>query len=246
VIPFLLLHLACGLVWWCGVSGEALLVCLASYSLRMFGITAGYHRLLSHRSYRALRPVQFALAWLACSAAQLGPLWWVSHHRHHHSHSDTAHDEHSPGWRGFWMAHAGWIFEPANRAVRWERVRDLARYPELVWLERHWYVPPFLLAMGLATWSWQYFVWGFCISTVLLYHVTFCVNSLAHRVGTRRYETADDSRNNLGLAILTLGEGWHNNHHRFPGRERQGQEWWELDVTHYGLVALSWLGLVAL
>lgn len=254
-IPFILVHLACLAVVWCGVSGVAVGVCLANYLIRMFGITAGYHRYFSHRSFKTGRVFQFLLAWLGCSGAQLGPLWWAAHHRHHHSHSDTEKDAHSPGLRGFLWSHVGWVFCPDYHHTAYERVKDLCRYRELLWLEKNWLLPPLLLALAMLSLgqalgpAWgtspvQMLVWGFFISTVALYHVTFCVNSLAHVLGSRRYPTRDDSRNSFWLAILTLGEGWHNNHHQYPSSERQGFFWWEVDVTHYILVGLRALGLV--
>ncbi|MCA9792837.1 MAG: acyl-CoA desaturase [Candidatus Eremiobacteraeota bacterium] len=252
------MHLACVPVLWLAPSWPAIAVCLALYWLRMFGITGGFHRYFSHRSYKTSRLFQFGLAWLGTSAAQLGPLWWASHHRKHHAHSDTEKDVHPPGLRGFVWAHLGWIFAPENKTTDLSKVKDLARYPELVWLDRYPLVPPFLLALAvlwlgvglervapdLGVSGAQMLVWGFFVSTVVLYHATFCINSLAHLVGSRRYDTHDDSRNSLFLALLTMGEGWHNNHHQYPSSERQGFYWWEIDLTHYLLVGLARLGLV--
>jgi stearoyl-CoA desaturase (delta-9 desaturase) len=224
----------------------------------MFAITAGYHRYFSHASFKTGRLFQFALAWIGASAAQKGPLWWAAHHRHHHAASDSDDDVHSPVTRGFWWSHLGWIFSRGYRETNWTLVRNLARYPELRWINRHSLVPPAVLATallgaGAALRRWlpasqtdgvQLLVWGFFVSTVLLYHATFAVNSLAHVYGTRRFPTTDASRNNLWIALVTLGEGWHNNHHFAPTSARQGFFWWEIDVTHGVLVVLSWLGLV--
>lgn len=257
VVPFIALHLACLAAPWTGASPVAVSVAAALFALRMFAITAFYHRYFSHRAFRTSRALQLAFAVLAASAAQRGPLWWASHHRHHHAHADREGDSHS-GRRGFLWSHVGWFLARGNFGARLERVPDLARYPELRWLDRFDVVVPALLALALyAVGAWledaapsfgthgaQLVVWGFCISTVALYHATFTINSLAHRFGTRRYETRDDSRNNVWLALLTFGEGWHNNHHRFPGAARQGLRWWEIDVTYYGLAALAALGVI--
>ena len=257
VAPFLALHLACFAALWTGASAVAGAVAAALFALRMFAITAFYHRYFSHRAFRTSRATQFAFAILAASAAQRGPLWWASHHRHHHAHADGDADSHSSR-RGFLWSHVGWFLARSNFAARLERVPDLAGYPELRWLDRFDVAVPALLAVALyalgaalesvapslGTTGAQMVVWGFCISTVALYHATFTINSLAHRYGTRRYETQDASRNNVWLALLTFGEGWHNNHHRFPGAARQGLRWWEIDVTYYGLVALAALGVI--
>lgn len=252
------LHLACLAVLWTGTSAFAVLFALGLYLVRMFGITGGYHRYFSHRAYRLSRPWQLALALLGNLAAQRGPLWWAAHHRHHHRFADRPEDRHSPRQLGFFWSHVGWIWLPENRRTNPELVRDLLRFPELAWLDRHHLVAPAILAAttfglgallarlapGLGTSGPQLLVWGFCISTVALYHATYSINSIAHRFGTRRYETPDDSRNNGWLALLTLGEGWHNNHHRYPGSGRQGFFWWEYDPTWTALRVLSLVGIV--
>ena len=179
------------------------------------------------------------------SAVQRGPLWWAAHHRKHHRHSDTELDVHSPHEHGFWWSHMGWITAPGNFPTDLEEVRDLARYPELRFLDRFDILVPFLLAVGLfVLGGWQILVWGFFVSTVVLFHCTCCINSLAHQIGSQRYETGDQSRNSFLLALITFGEGWHNNHHRFPGSTRQGFFWWELDLTYYGLKALEAVGVI--
>jgi stearoyl-CoA desaturase (delta-9 desaturase) len=257
-LPLVAMHLACGLAWWTGVSRWSLIVCVLLYLFRMFGLTAGYHRYFSHSSYKTGRAFQFVLAWLGCSAVQKGPLWWAGHHRSHHSHSDTQDDVHSPIRRGFWWAHIGWVMSSQYKATEWARVKNLARYPELRLLNRFHLVPPAMLAVALyllGAWiehraphqgvtGLQMLIWGFFISTVLVHHATFTVNSLAHVCGSRRFPTRDYSRNNFWIALITLGEGWHNNHHYAPSSERQGFCWWEIDFTHYVLAALSWLGIV--
>ena len=244
-IPFVLVHIACFAAIWSGITTTALVLCVALYIARMFGVTAGYHRYFSHRTYRTSRVGQFLLAFLAQSSAQRGILWWAAKHRHHHKHSDTALDVHSPRQRGFWYAHVGWIFTPQHGATDLDAVPDLTKYPELVWLDRHPYLPATIL--GAACWliaGWSGLVVGFVWSTVLLYHGTFFINSLAHVHGTQRYVTGDDSRNNWWLAIITLGEGWHNNHHTYQRSTRQGFRWYEFDPTFYVLKAMSWLRLV--
>ena len=256
--PFVLMHLACGAALFVGVSPTAVGVAIALYAVRMFAVTAFYHRYFSHRTFRTSRALQFVFALLGASSVQRGPLWWASHHRAHHAHADTARDPHSPSWRGAFWSHVGWFL--TARAFRTDlgRVGDLARYPELRWLDRFDTAVPIALAMALyVSGEWlhaahpalrtsgaQLLVWGFCISTVALFHATFTINSLAHRFGRRRFRTRDESRNNAWLALITLGEGWHNNHHFFPGSARQGFRWWEIDVTFYVLCLMSALGLV--
>jgi len=257
-LPFVAVHLGCLAVLVVGWSPVAFAVAVALYMTRAFGITAWYHRCLAHRAFRASRPVQFCGAVLGAAAAQLGPLWWAAHHRVHHRHTDRPGDPHSPRVLGPARSHVLWVFDPANHATDLERVPDLAVYPELRILDRYPHAVPVLTAVatfglgellartapGLGTNGLQMFVWGFCISTTALYHVTFSVNSIGHRFGRRRYDTTDDSRNNALLALLALGEGWHNNHHRFPGAARQGLARWELDVTWLALRVLGALGLV--
>ncbi len=245
VLPFIGLHLACLAVFWVGWSPLAVGTALALFALRMLAITGFYHRYFSHKAFRTSRAAQFAFAVLGASAAQRGPLWWASHHRHHHAHADGEHDAHSPHRHGFLWAHAGWFAARENFATRVERVRDLARYPELRFLDRYDALVPALLAAALyAAGGLQLLVWGFAVSTVALYHATFTVNSLAHSFGSRRYATPDRSRNNPWLALLTFGEGWHNNHHHYPASARQGFYWWEIDLTWYFLRLLAALGLI--
>lgn len=244
-LPFVLVHLACFAAIWTGVTAEALVLCVVLYVVRMFGVTAGYHRYFSHRSFKTSRVGQFLLAVLAQSSAQRGVIWWAAIHRHHHLHSDTELDVHSPRHRGFLYSHVGWIFSRRNDEVDYSTVPDLTRYPELVWLERHPYIVAAALAVGCFLLAgWPGLVVGFFWSTVLLYHGTFMINSLAHVHGTQRYLTGDDSRNNWWLALITLGEGWHNNHHAYQRSTRQGFRWWEIDPTYYVLRVLSWFRIV--
>jgi stearoyl-CoA desaturase (Delta-9 desaturase) len=244
-IPFVLVHLACVAAFWTGVTNDALVLCFLLYWLRIFAIGAGYHRYFAHRAYRTSRVFQFALAVLSQSTAQKSVLWWASKHRHHHLHSDTETDVHSPRHKGFVYSHLGWIFSRKNDAADLVKVADFARYPELMWLHKHELVPPTVLALlSVLIAGWSGLVVGFFWSTVLVYHATFCINSLAHVRGRRRYVTGDDSRNNWLLALVTMGEGWHNNHHAYQSSVRQGFRWWEIDATFYLLKALSWTGLV--
>lgn len=257
-IPFLLLHAAAGLVFWVGGSPTAVFVAVALYVLRMFAVTGFYHRYFSHRAFKTSRAMQFVFAVLGASAIQRGPLWWASHHRHHHRYSDQANDPHSPRQHGFLWSHMGWFLSRENFSTKFSLVSDLARYPELRFLDRFdVLVPAVVGALLYITGEWlaitapalntngaQLLVWGFVISTLAVYHVTFCVNSLAHVVGKRRYANRDDSGNSWWLALLTFGEGWHNNHHHYPGSARQGFRPWEIDLTYYGLCALAALGLI--
>jgi stearoyl-CoA desaturase (Delta-9 desaturase) len=244
-IPFVLVHLACFGAIWSGVTWQALVLCVALYWLRIFAIGAGYHRLFSHRAYSTSRAFRFVLALLAQSTAQKSVLWWAAKHRHHHLHSDTEHDVHSPRHTGFLYSHLGWIFSRRHDTFDEATVADLARYPELKWLHKYELAPAAVLALLcflIAGWSGLFV--GFFWSTVLVYHATFCINSLAHVSGRKRYVTGDDSRNNWLLAVFTMGEGWHNNHHAFQSSVRQGFRWWEIDPTFYILKALSWVGVV--
>jgi stearoyl-CoA desaturase (delta-9 desaturase) len=244
-VPFLSLHLACVSVLFTGVNTVALALCGAFYFVRMFGITAGYHRYFSHRSFKTSRPFQFLLAWLGCSAMQKGPLWWAAHHRHHHRYSDTPDDPHSPRTKSVWWSHIGWVLASDYEATNWQAIRDWSRFPELRWLNRHHWVPGILLAtVCLLLGGWSGLAWGFFVSTVLLYHAVFAVNSLCHIFGRRRFATGDESRNNLFVALLTLGEGWHNNHHHYQSSANQGFFWWEIDVCYYLLKVLGFFGLV--
>ena len=244
-LPFFAIHIAALGVLLVPFAWSYVVVALALYYVRMFGLSAGYHRYFSHRTYKTSRPFRFVLAWLGSTAAQKGVLWWAATHREHHRYSDTERDPHSPVERGFWWAHVGWILRSKHRATRLERVHDLAGDPELRWLNRWHLVPPILLAIGLfLIGGLPLFLWGFCVSTVLLWHGTFAVNSLAHVYGSVRYRTRDQSRNNWWLALLTLGEGWHNNHHHAPGSVNQGFFWWEIDVSDYVLRLLRRLGIV--
>jgi len=258
ILPFAIMHLVCLGVFWVGWSPAAVGVAVIAYAVRMFAITGFYHRYFSHRTFRTSRLAQFLFAVLGNSSLQRGPLWWAAHHRHHHRHADDELDPHSPKQRGFLWSHVLWIASRENFATRMDLVRDLAKFPELRFLNRFdILVPAFfavaLYALGagleahvpsLGTSGPQMLVWSFFISTIVLFHATCTINSLAHLFGRRRFETKDESRNNWLLALLTFGEGWHNNHHYCPGATRQGFYWWEIDLTYYGLKLLAWLGII--
>lgn len=257
-LPFIFLHVGCLAVIWVGFSWPSLIAAVVLYVVRMFAITGFYHRYFSHRTYRTSRSVQFLFALLGNSSMQRGPLWWAATHRHHHKHSDHEEDIHSPLISGFLWSHIGWLTSAKNFPTAYKNIPDLCKYPELVFLNRFDQLVPFaygLVMLGIG-WllemffpqsgvtMWQFFVWTFFLSTTVLLHGTLFINSLAHVWGMRRYDTDDDSRNSLLLALITLGEGWHNNHHRYPHSTKQGFRWWEIDPTYAGLKLMSWLGLI--
>lgn len=245
VSVFILMHLSVCLVWLFPCSWVEITLLVSLFFLRMWAITAGYHRYFAHKAYKTSRIFQFFMAVLGCGALQKGPMWWAAEHRQHHSHSDQPGDPHSPIVRSVWWSHIGWVLDRTERRTRWELMPDWQRYPELRWLDTLHMVPAILLA-GLCYLisGWSGVMWGFVLGTVCLYHCTFLVNSLAHLAGYRRYATSDRSRNNWLVALLTLGEGWHNNHHHYQSAARQGLTWYELDVTYLILRVLAWVGIV--
>ena len=256
-LPFFLMHLAVPLVFVVGWSPVAVWSAVGLYVVRMFFITGIYHRYFSHKSYKVSRPVQAVFAFLGTFAVQRGPLWWAAHHRHHHAHSDEEIDAHSPR-HGFWWSHCLWFLTKSGEPTRERLLPDFKKFPEIHWINRNYLIAPVILGFALygvgewlgthrpelGTTGWQMFIWGFCVSTVALYHGTYTINSLSHVWGSRRYETDDTSRNNLFLAIITLGEGWHNNHHHFSASARQGFYWYEIDFAYYALWVLEKLGIV--
>ncbi|WP_373531213.1 acyl-CoA desaturase [Vampirovibrio sp.] len=257
-IPFAFLHVGGLAAFWCGWSPTAVLIAVALYWVRMFAITAFYHRYFSHRSFQTGRVQQFIFAVWAMTSVQRGPLWWASHHRRHHRLADKPGDPHSPVTETLLQSHIGWMTVPENLETDYTVIKDLTRFPELVFLNKFDWVVPACYAMALyalgytleqiapslGTNGFQILIWGFFISTVVLFHGTCTINSLAHLFGSRRYATADDSRNNLWLALITLGEGWHNNHHKFQNTVRQGFYWWEIDITYYVLRLMAGLGII--
>lgn len=259
-IAFGVVHLLPLAALWTGATLFDWIVCAVLYATRMFWVTGGYHRYFAHKSYKTSRFFQFIIAFMAQTSAQKGALWWAAHHRHHHRNSDTPSDPHSMKIYGFWYSHVGWIVGPDFKETDYKVIGDYAKYPELVWLNKHHLVPPVLLAIfvtalggivnggsilamfssaGLST----LFI-GFFLSTVILYHATFSINSIMHKFGNQRYESNDESRNSIWLALLTLGEGWHNNHHYYEVSSRQGFFWWEVDITYYVLKGLAAVGLI--
>ena len=257
IAPLILIHLACGLVFLAGASGLATTVFALTCLLQLLGLTMGYHRLLAHRSFKTSRCFQFVLALLGTLAGQNGPLWWVAHHIHHHRSADRDDDIHSPRAGLFW-SHLGWLFSPRIIPVRYELVQNLARLPEIRLLHHYSFAVPLLyaLALYLLGTAWhvvdpsagvsglQLVVWGPVLSTVCVLHGVLCLGSIAHRYGTRPFATPDDSRNNVALALLLLGEGWHNNHHFCPSSARMGFRWWELDANYALLRVLARVGIV--
>lgn len=241
---YCLIHAGCLVAFYTGVGAFEIALCLGLFWIRLFGITGGYHRYFAHKAYKTSRAFQFVLAVLGCAAVQKGPLWWAGGHRRHHRYSDQERDLHSPR-KGFLWAHQSWIFSGQFDTTEIDRIRDFAVYPELLWLNRWHVMVPLMLAAGCyAIDGLSGLVWGFCISTTLLWHSTYTINSLSHRWGSQRYDTGDDSRNNIFLALLTLGEGWHNNHHHYMAAARQGFFWWEIDITYYLLRGLQAVGLI--
>ncbi|MEX0588272.1 MAG: acyl-CoA desaturase [Cyanobium sp.] len=218
-------HLGCSLLLWTGLSIGAALWAISLYLVRMLATTAIYHRLITHASYRAPRPVAWVGAALAASSGQMGPSWWKAHHLAHHRHVDTAADPHTPlapsaGWRGLWRSQAGWLLAPSFFPD--SLPADVEADPVLRLIDRLHFVPVLLLAA--LSWQLGGLPWlaAFCLSTTVLFHGVGTVNSLAHLLGDQPFATADASRNNGFVALITLGEGWHNLHHAFQASARQG------------------------
>lgn len=250
-VSFLLLHLAALAVFFVPFSWGLVALLAVTYLVRMFAITAGYHRYFSHRAFRMGRIPQFILAFLAQTSAQKGVLWWAAHHRDHHRHSDTPKDIHSPVAQSFWWSHVGWVLSDEFDTYDPKTIPDYGKYPELVFLNRYHWICPWIYGAGIFGFGLMSglgggaaLAWGLALSTVLLFHATFSINSLAHLWGSRRFRTPDHSRNNPLLALITLGEGWHNNHHRFAAACRQGFRWWELDITWLILLGFRLLHIV--
>lgn len=230
---------------------SGLVVFAALYVVTGLGITLGYHRLLTHRSFHTNRVVEFLLTLSGVLANQDGPLTWVGTHRKHHTHSDEPEDPHSPE-HGFWWSHFGWWMRPEPRDTTRDffNVKDLARDPMHRMFERfHWLFPILLAGVlyGLGElWSGSglsWVVWGVAARTVFVYHATWLVNSAAHKWGYQGFETGDKSRNLWWVALVTFGEGWHNNHHAHQRSAAHGLRWWEVDITYMIIRGMAWLGL---
>jgi stearoyl-CoA desaturase (Delta-9 desaturase) len=242
--PLILVHLALIAIPFIEFSWWYLLWIAIVTRIAGFGVTVGLHRYCSHRSFKTPRWMHFLLAAAGCTALQKGPLWWSVHHRLHHRHSDEPGDPHSPVIDGFLHGHLGWLFTRDLMHPDESIVRDLAKFPELVWLDRLWMVPGLLLAgLCFATGGWGGLIYGYCLSVALIFQVTFAVNSIGHRVGPQRFNTGEGSRNNFMLGYLAMGDGWHNNHHRVPGSARHGFAWYELDMSYSLIRLLSAIGL---
>jgi len=255
VIPFILIHLGALAAIWTHFEWYLVWVALFLFVIRMFAITGFYHRYFAHKTFKTSRLMQFIFAFIGSTAAQRGPIWWASHHRRHHLNSDRHNDHHSPHTHHFLWSHMGWFLAKKNFLTDRKVVRDLIKFKELVLIDRFDWLPPVLLLLSLfmigeylsltsGISGLNMVIWGFCVSTILVYHCTFAVNSIAHLWGTQRYNTKEESKNNFFVALLTFGEGWHNNHHHYPGSIRQGFYWWEVDLTYYALRFLSFFGIV--
>jgi sn-1 stearoyl-lipid 9-desaturase len=211
------------------------------------GIGMGYHRLLTHRGFKTPKWVEYLLTVFATLSLESGPIQWVTTHRIHHAHTDEPADPHSPR-DGTWWAHVGWIFrgtaQKHDDATINRYAPDLARDRFHVWISRWYFVPTVLLGVALlAAGGWPMLTWGIFLRTVVGLHSTWLVNSATHMWGSRRFQTSDDSTNNMLIAVMTFGEGWHNNHHAHPRAARHGLAWYEIDVNWWGIRALQALGL---
>ena len=224
-------------------SSGVLALALATYVVRMFCITAGFHRYFSHHAFQTSRALQFALAFVGGMGVMRSALWWSAHHRQHHRYSDAPGDPHSPR-DGFWWSHLFWFMARGNQATQKQLVKDWTKYPELVWLDEHEWVPVLVLvAVCFGLGGFSGWVWGANVSTLLLCHSTFALNSVTHTIGSRKYDVPDLSTNFLPVALLAFGEGWHNNHHRYPERAKLG-EGPQLDIAWLGIWLLERVRLV--
>ena len=219
----------------------------ASHFLRAIGLTLSFHRYFAHRAFKMNRVARFAWAFIGTAAMQKGPLWWAGHHVNHHKFADRDGDPHSPMVSGVYYAHIGWFLNdtkhdtlaPSNPVIR-----DFSTAPELAFLERYFFLPPVLLAAAMfAIGGFPWLVWGFCLPTMTLAHATFAINTVNHMFGSRRFDTVDESRNNPITALFAVGEGWHNNHHRYQRAARNGFYWWEFDPTWYVIRTMAAVGL---
>jgi stearoyl-CoA desaturase (Delta-9 desaturase) len=259
ILRFLFLHLGSLGIFFVPMERSLVALFLATFFFRMLGVECGYHRYFSHKAYKTSRVFQFILAFWAQSSGQKGVLWWAMHHRHHHRYADTEKDIHSPLYKTFWGAHFSWVLENKNLDTDLSRIRDYAKYPELVFLNKYHYIPTIsflVLIYCIGEYSpllpnvngLQAVFWGFFLSTLTMYHITMTVNSVVHDKrfkGSRRFETNELSRNNAFLAIPLVGAAWHNNHHRYPSAGRAGFYWWEVDLSYYLLRVLQWLRVIS-
>lgn len=262
VLPFAALVVAIWLLWGVAFSWTYLGLLVGMYLVTGFGVTLGYHRLFTHKSFDAPAPVRWLLGVFGSMSGEGRLIDWVAYHRAHHQHSDEIDDPHSPHaghpdgvWgslKGFAHAHMGWFLSQKPPDVA-RYAPDLLRDPVAVHVSRHfglWVLLGLLVPAaigGLATWSWWGvllgFIWGGLVRAFFVHHVTWSVNSVCHIWGGRPYESHDQSRNNAIFGILALGEGWHNNHHAFPTSARHGLAWWQLDTSYVLLRAMQLVGL---
>jgi stearoyl-CoA desaturase (delta-9 desaturase) len=218
-----------------------------SHFLRAVGLTLTFHRYFAHRAFQMNRVARFVWAFIGTAAMQKGPLWWAGHHVNHHRFADREGDPHSPMISGVYYAHVGWFLNDARHDVIEASnpvIRDFSKAPEILWLDRLFFVPPILLALVMyLAGGMPWLVWGFCLPTVTLAHATFAINTVNHLFGSRRFDTIDESRNNVVTALFAVGEGWHNNHHRYQRAARNGFYWWEFDPTWYVIRLMEMVGL---
>ncbi len=259
-MDYVLLHLSPLLIIVTGATVFDWILCGILYFVRMFFVCSGYHRYFSHATFKTSRAFQLVLAFMAQTTMQKGVLWWAANHRTHHKYTDKPQDPHSPKIYGFWYAHMGWFLSKDYHKTDFSIIKDFSKFPELRWLNRNHVIPALILMLAvyllgglvnangdismLLTAGLSTLIVGFFLSTILVYHGTYSINSLMHIIGRPRYESNDESKNSFWLALVTLGEGWHNNHHYFQSSVRQGFYWWEIDVTYYLLKILSWFGIV--
>lgn len=244
--PILILHAAAiaGLFYF-PITWQGVALCAFMYYWRMGALSTFFHRYFSHRAFKTGRPFQFVMALLGTMTFQNGVLWWAANHRHHHRYSDQPEDLHSPVQKGFWWSHMGWVLSYRSNETKFELIKDFTKFPEILWINRHWLLVDLVAgALFFLAFGFENFYWGVLLSTAILYHGTFTINSLAHTWGKRRYATTDTSRNNFFLAVIATGEGWHNNHHHYMSSARLGFFWWEFDPGFYALKILEKLGLV--
>jgi len=246
VVAYGLLHLGCLGVFFVPFDSHAVAIFCGAYLIRGFGVSVIYHRYFAHRTFRTSRVMQFLFGLYGTTTVLGGPLWWAQTHREHHRHADTPDDIHSPRYQGFVYSHCGWFLTHAHRDVDLSKVSDLARFPEMMFLER-WGGAFKLLYIGCAYWLFGVvgLVWGFFVPTVVVIQMVHWIQSVSHSLGGyRRYPTPDESRNHWLFGVVSMGEGFHHNHHAFPASARLGLLWWEIDVGYYLLVGLAWLRLI--
>jgi fatty-acid desaturase len=221
---------------------------LLHWFLGSIGICLGYHRLLSHRSFQVPKWLEYVIALIGAAALQGGPIFWIAGHRLHHAHTEDEEKDPYSARKGFWWSHMLWILYPksdffdADKYFRY--APDLARDPFYLWLDKYFLLLQIPVGVGLyLLGGWSYVIWGMCVRSVFLWHSTWFINSVTHMWGYRTFETNDNSRNLWWAAIVTYGEGWHNNHHAYPNVAKAGWRWWEVDVTWWAIQVLRAFGL---